>query len=148
VPRLSELLERIRPAGTPGAPSEGEVRRRDQRRAGEIASIALLLASWEGEADAVVAAGRADADRLLADGRRRADQIDSRLPDHVAHAEADAAHASARQDEVEVERLRRATADTISELRARADARLPGMVEEVTEVIWSQVAPDAMEHAP
>jgi hypothetical protein len=37
--RLSELLERIRPAGTPGAPTEGELQRRDDRRAAEIKNI-------------------------------------------------------------------------------------------------------------
>jgi hypothetical protein len=47
VPRLSELLERIRPTGAPGAPTEGEGQRHREQQAREVAALTDVLRSFE-----------------------------------------------------------------------------------------------------
>ncbi len=139
--RLSELLERIRPAGTPGAPTEGELQHRDDRRAGEIESITAILSSFETEADAIIATARNEADQLRSRGRSRARDAASGLPDRMAIAEAEAAHLLEQRDRVETDQLNSQTELTISQLRAQAEVRTPLLVEEIMEVIWSQLLP-------
>lgn len=138
-PRLSEILERIRPAGAPGAPTEGEFQHRLDRRADEIATLTAVLASFEAEADAVVARARAEADRLRSEAQRRVHEIAASLPDRVAVAEARAAHLLEERDQVEHERIRSEAAATISNLQARAEVQIPALVEEAMAMIWSQV---------
>ena len=141
--RLSELLERIRPAGAPGAPTEGELQRRHDHRAGEIASITAILASYEAEADALVASAQAEADHLRSEGQRRAHELRRELSDRVAVAEAGAAQIHEEQHREETTRLRSEAAQTIAHLHDRADIEIPGLVDEVIGVIWSQVSPTA-----
>jgi len=146
--RLSELLERIRPAGTPGAPTEGEVQRRDDRRAAEIAEITTILASFETEADAIISDAQSAAHEIRSGGHRIARETAAALPDRRAVAEAEAAHLLEERDRVEAEQLRSQTERTISELRANAEARTPLLVEEVMEVIWSQLLPEKTQTGP
>ncbi len=146
-PRLSELLERIRPAGTPGAPTEGELQRRDARRAEETASVIEIVAGFEAEAEAAVAEARGIADRLLDDAHRRARMITGRLPDHLAVAEAEASQTREHRDEAETELLRAESDRAISTLRDRAEVELPRLVDEMIEVIWSEV-PSTDESRP
>ena len=138
-PRLSELLERIRPAGAPGAPTEGELQHRLDRRADEIATLTTVLASFEAEADAVVARARAEADRLRSEAQRRVHEIAASLPDRVAVAEARAAQLLEERDQVEHERIRSEAVATISTLQTRAEVQIPALVEEAMAMIWSQV---------
>ena len=139
VSRLSELLERIRPAGAPGAPTEGEFQHRPDRRAQEIATLAAVLASFEAEADGVVATARAEADRLRSEAQRRVHEIAGSLPDRVAVAEARAAQLLEERDQVEHERIRSEAVATISTLQTRAEVQIPALVEEAMAMIWSQV---------
>jgi hypothetical protein len=145
--RLSELLERIRPTGAPGAPTEGEGRRRREHRAGEVAAVTSILSSFEADADALVAAARAQAEQVRAEGERRARDVRAALPERLAVAEAREAHAHEGRDRVEMGRLRDEADETVGRLRERADAEVPRLVDEVTEIIWSQVRADAVsEH--
>lgn len=137
--RLSELLERIRPAGAPGAPTEGELQQRLDRSADEIATLTTVLASFQAEADAVVEAARAETDRLRSEAQRRVHEIAAALPDRVAVAEARAAHVLEERDDVEHERIRSEAAATISTCQARAEVQIPALVDEAMAVIWSQV---------
>ena len=141
--RLSELLERIRPAGAPGAPTEGELQRSRDQSASEIASITAILASFEAEADAVVASAQAEADHLRSAGQRRAHELLLGLSDRVAVAEAQAAQIHEERHRDETTRLRSEAAQTIARLHDRADIEIPGLVDEVIGVIWSQVSPAA-----
>lgn len=147
VPRLSELLERIRPAGTPGAPTEGELQRRDARRAEETASVTEIVAGFEAEAEAVIVEARAITDRLLGDARHRARGIAGRLPDHLAEAEAEASQTRGHRDEAETEHVRAEADRAISTLRDRAEVEIPRLVDETIEVIWSEV-PSTCESRP
>jgi hypothetical protein len=141
--RLSELLERIRPAGTPGAPTEGELQQRNDRRADEIATLAAILTSFETEADLLVATARTEADQVRSRGHSRAHETTAAVPDRMAVAEAEAAHLLEQRDRVETEQLQSQTELTISQLRVKAEARTPLCVEEIMEVIWSQVPASA-----
>jgi vacuolar-type H+-ATPase subunit H len=139
--RLSELLERIRPAGAPGALTEGERQRDRDHRAREIAPITIVLASFEAEADALVRTALAEADRLRSEGRRRAHEIRAEVPDRIAVAEASAAQTYEEYGRDEMTRLRSQAAQTIAQLHDRSEIEIPGVVAEVIEVIWSQVPP-------
>lgn len=141
--RLSELLERIRPAGAPGAPTEGELERSRDQRANEIASITAILASYEAEADALVASAQAEADHFRSAGRRRAHELRLGLSDRVTVAEAQAAQIHEERHRDETTQLRSEAAQTIAHLHDRAGIEIPGLVDEVIEVIWSQVSPTA-----
>lgn len=85
---LSELLDRIRPTGAPGAPSEGEGQRDRDHREAELSSITALLVEFEAEADAVIAAARTEGDRARSRGRTRAAEIRAAQPGRVAQAQA------------------------------------------------------------
>jgi hypothetical protein len=146
--RLSELLERIRPAGTPGAPTEGELQRRDDRRAAEIETIRAILTSFEAEADAIIATARNETDQVRSRGHSRAHETAAAVPDRIAVAEAEAAHLLEQRDRVETEQLHSQTEGTISQLRAQAEARTPLLVEEIMEVIWSQLLPPKTQSGP
>lgn len=141
--RLSELLERIRPAGAPGAPSEGELQQHLDRRAGEIAAITDLLDGFEAEAGAVADEARARAERLEAQSERRVREIVSGLPDRVAVAEARAARHLEEADRAEIQGIGSAADATIAHLRARGEDRIPQLVDEAIATIWSQVVSDA-----
>lgn len=136
--RLSELLDRIRPAGTPGAPSD-QVSQRRQATAGEIAALASLLARLEEEADAVVADARAEAGRMRADAERRAAQIRADLPDRLAVAEASGSGSSGADADGEVARLSADSEREIEQLRSRAEPRMGGLVDEAIAVVWGLI---------
>ena len=136
---LSELLERIRPAGAPGAPSEGALQRQHDHRATEVASLAACLAIFEAEADAVVAEAAAEAERLRAEGERTAREILSSLATKAAVAESDTAAAAAEQDRPGAEQIEHGTEETIAALQARAAIKIPELVDAVIATIWSQI---------
>lgn len=145
--QLSELLERIRPTGAPGAPTEGEGQRRRERRASEVAAVTSILSSFEAEADALVAAARAQAEQVRAEGERRAQGVRVTLPERLAVAEAGEAHAHEERDRVEMGQFRDEAAQAVDRLHERADAEIPRLVDEVMQLIWSQVPTDAVsEH--
>jgi hypothetical protein len=146
--RLSELLERIRPAGTPGAPTEGELQQRNDRRGDEIEAITAILTSFEAEADLLVATARTEADQVRSRGHSRAHETTAAVPDRMAVAEAEAAHLLEQRDRVETEQLQSQTELTISQLRVQAEARTPLLVEETMEVIWSQLLPASTPAGP
>lgn len=146
--RLSELLERIRPAGTPGAPTDGEVQRREDRRAAEIETITAILSSFETEADTIIATARNRADQVRSEGHSSALETAASVPDRMAMAEAESARVLEQRDRVETELLRSQTELTISQLRAQAQARTPLLVEEVMELIWSQLLPPRSPSEP
>jgi hypothetical protein len=145
VMRLSELLDRIRPAGAPGAASEGEYQRaRDALD--EIAGIAELLRSFEAEADAVITAGHDEAEQLRRRAERRVHEIHAELPDRLAMA----GTGSARQAEVEGDARLEGIADetdrVIRELRSRAAGRMPRLVDAALEVVWQSLPTAAVSN--
>lgn len=133
--QLSELLERIRPAGAPGAPSEGDRQRRRDDRAKELATIAAILADFELEADDVVAAARAEADLLRTRGEQRAHELHSAIAERVAVAEAETARNHTGHGDAAQAETRHTAERDIAALRARADAEIPLLVDKAIQVI-------------
>lgn len=146
--RLSEFLERIRPTGAPGAPSEGELQHRHDRQAAEIGAVTTVLATFEADADSVIARARTEADGIRTRAQRRVHEVASNLPDHLAVAEARAAHNHANREHGQVERIRHESARAISDLQARADDQIPGLVDHAMALIWSQISPSAETGSP
>lgn len=138
--RLSELLERIRPAGSPGAAAEGDEQHRRNILDAEIADIALTLAGFEQEAERIVAAAREEAEESRRDGERRADRIRAGLADRVAVARA----AGTEPEQVDAERMAviDATRRDADQLRREAEERSPALVEMIVNSIWSMLPRD------
>jgi hypothetical protein len=137
--RLSELLERIRPAGAPGAPHEGERQRQADDRAGEITDVLELLVDFEAEARTVLADGHKEADRVRSNAHRRAATGRASLPDLMARAEAEAAHRDDRGLDDREETIRQRADEDIERLEARADAEIRRLADRAVEIIISSI---------
>jgi len=135
--RLSELLERIRPAGSPGAAAEGDEQHRREILDDEIGDIARLLGEFEQEADQIVDEADREVVRIRQEGERKAHEIRARRADRVAVAEADAA--TARQDEGanDCDEILAASRERIAGMEGRAAGRMAEMVDAVIETIWT-----------
>lgn len=139
--RLSELLERLRPAGTPGAPTEGEQQRRHELREHEVAAVTTVLREFEAAADEVVAEGRAEAERIRRDGERRAHLVEAQLPDRIAIARADAVRLHDERGENEITDVEQRARRDIARIEQQAAKRMPELADAVVAVIWSSLAP-------
>ena len=138
-PRLAELLERIRPAGAPGAPTEGERQREQYDQAREIADIAVLLAAFEEDANALITAATARATALSSDADRQARQIRAAVPDRVASAQSAAVRGFHEQHEAEQRQVEDRTSVEVARLKAQAASQIPSLVAAATEVVRSIV---------
>jgi vacuolar-type H+-ATPase subunit H len=138
--RLSELLERIRPAGTPGASSRGDD---DGARASadEIRKIAEALASFEAEADRQISEASDRASEIRQDAEREASHMLAGLPDRVATARASASQLPEQECEDELARIVDQTSRDLELLDARAASEMPRLVEAAMAVIWSALPP-------
>ena len=135
--RLSELLERIRPAGSPGAAAEDDEQHRRSILDAEIADLALTLAGFEQEAEQIVATAREEAEQLRRDGERRAERTRAGLADRLAVAR------TSRTEPEHVDAERNAVLDATrrdaDELRRVAEERVPALVETIVHSIWSML---------
>jgi vacuolar-type H+-ATPase subunit H len=148
--RLSELLERLRPTGTPGAPTEGEQQRHRELREREIATVTATLERFEAAAEQVIATGRAEADRVRQDGERQAARIRAQLPDRIAIARAHATRDDEEHGDDEIARVRHEADDEIARIEADAQTQIPRLVDAVVATIWSTIAAATNDtvHAP
>jgi hypothetical protein len=135
--RLSELLERIRPAGAPGAPGEGERLREEAVEARELAEIAAVLKVFEDEADKIVAAGQEQAGRIRQRAERQANQIRAGLPDRIATAQANATEESQHRGEAERSRLAEEVATEVARLETLSQEHVPRLVSAAVDAIWA-----------
>ncbi|RLE22599.1 MAG: hypothetical protein DRJ50_07385 [Actinobacteria bacterium] len=137
--RLSELLERIRPAGAPGASTEGEQQHQQAEINRQTADIATVLARFDAEMDDILTAAHEKAERLRRSGEQRAHHITAGLPDRLAVARS---AASRQRDERGVEdsaRIAEESTNEIARLRANAAIRTPRLVGSAMNSIWSAV---------
>ena len=131
--RLSELLERIRPAGAPGAPADAHPQR-EMAALDEIADVAALLADFEAEADAVVAEAHESAATIRAGAKRTAQEIGAGTPDRVAAARAGWTAAERARTGTIAEQI---TADAEAEVAAlRGKADIDRVVDEAIASLW------------
>lgn len=123
------FLERLRPAGTPGAAARrGVPADRKAEFGAELEPLFALLAEVDAEADRIRRAAGEDARRTIADARARADAL---LAAASVRAEAARAAASANgRDKAVAEEavLVRQAEDQVARLRARATAAMPSYV--------------------
>ena len=138
--RLSELLERIRPAGTPGAPAEGERAQRCERRLGEIVDIVTVLSSFESEAADLVTAAEERATESLRDAEVRARDIRADLPQQLASAQATNDMLDAHPGVAECDAIAADAATEIERLESVAAERIPRLSAEAIDLIWSAVS--------
>jgi F0F1-type ATP synthase membrane subunit b/b' len=141
--RLSDLLERIRPVGAPGAPTEGESRR-EQAETDELAELARVLASLDAEADAIVADARRRAEEVGDDGARRAAQLRAELADRVAVAGAGGADPGEHAVDDEVAEMAAATDAEIDRRRRDATADTDRLVERAVDIVWALLDADEL----
>lgn len=144
--RLSELLDRIRPAGTPGAPSD-VISQRRQATAGEIAELSMALSRFDDEADGIIADARVQADRARADAERRVEEIRADLPDRIAVAESSGLRSADDGIDDEVARVSAESEREIERLRSQAEPRLALLVDEAVSVVWA-LLPSPGERTP
>lgn len=128
--RLSELLERIRPAGTPGS-ADGAESNVERAVADEIAPLVAVLRRYEGEVAAVLDAARVRADAIRADGERRAALVHDGAAERVATAAASVREADRTRVDDERRRIAEAARIEIERRRARADAAREQLAERV-----------------
>ena len=127
---LSELLDRFRPAGSPGASSDvgGAI---VGGPPAELAAIIEELREYESEAAALVGAARADAARLRAEANGRIREIRATVPEACATAEAEAATHQRQEFESSISEVQSEADREIERLRAAAPARIGRIVAEV-----------------
>lgn len=142
---LSELLERIRPAGAPGAPTEGEQQRLDSDRDAEMAAIAVVLAGFENEAEAVITAATSRGVQTRRDADDQARQIRARLPDQLASAETAATERLSERVSTEQHSIETAASAAIDHLDATAARLIPEIRDDVVASIWSIVSSERSE---
>lgn len=135
--RLSELLERIRPVGTPGAAADTGLRR-DLGAGVETAEVARLLAEYESEADAVIADAHERADATLIAAQQTARRLRVELADRVAAAQAEAGSVDTGSDDA-LAHVGAETEAAILSLHAEAD--IDRVVARVVQTIWAPVTP-------
>jgi len=138
---LTQLLERIRPAGAPGVAADGE-QSPEQLAAAEISSLVALLCAAEAEADLLVADAHERAERIRDDADLQVRRIRDGLPARVAAAHVAGAALPARHRDAELCRIANATTHQIDRLDTQAVTRLPLIVDAVTAHIWSSLEID------
>lgn len=133
--RLSELLERIRPAGTPGS-ADDRVTRRAAGAAEELAPLRAALEAAEAEADEVVTAAEHTAASARAEAEERARSLRDDTPDRAAREAARAAAAFDAPDPALAELARQASRD-VEALEAHSGALADRHAREVVDELWS-----------
>lgn len=136
---LHDLLERIRPAGTPGPGAEGEVQRREAERLAEVSGIIAVLHEFEAEASALIATAESAAAATVERARLEARQTSAGVADRVARAEAEVTATGERQTSRRERELRSSVESQTAELVARADDRIPALVGRALQRIWAAV---------
>jgi hypothetical protein len=137
--KLSELLERFRPAGAPGAPAEGERSQRRERRLSEIGEIVTVLHAFESEAAALVAAAEDHAATTLRDAEIEARKVRADLPQQLARAQAADALRGAHPGLAAGDAIAADAAVETERLQSVASERIAGLSAEAIESIWAAV---------
>lgn len=134
--RLGDLLERIRPVGTPGAPTDAGPQR-ELVAIEEIGELVTSLARIEAEADAVIATARARAESVRSEAEHAARRIRADLPDLVAVAKTAGVAPLDDATDGEIAQIAASAAVEIDALRAGSD--LDAIVSRVVDLIWQTV---------
>jgi vacuolar-type H+-ATPase subunit H len=147
--RLSDILERLRPAGTPGAPSEGTQQREADHRQHETAAVATRLLAFEKEADAIVENARQRAEQIHTQAQTRVRQIDDELSDRVAIAGTSASQASSAHTATEHQRILAQAKIDVDGIQQGVEAKIAEVTLAATALVWASVsAPPTVQESP
>lgn len=149
MPRVRDLLYRLRPAGAPGAASTAGVpadRRADL--AAELEPLFAQLATTEQECTAAVVRARTEAEDIRARSAERARRIVSEAEERAsAERAAAAAQARGRAGDHPAEALLAARREA-AQLRDRAIERMPAYVAEVVASVCAVMGGDRPVERP
>jgi vacuolar-type H+-ATPase subunit H len=140
MPRLVELLDKLRPAIAPGADSPSGVPADHRREVeAELAPLLAVVADYQLEADRARTAATERARRVLGDAGRRADLIVEHARRQAETVRAESMSAVREEAEAELTAIG-ADADRRTDLMRRgAEQLLPGVVEHVVAESMSLV---------
>jgi hypothetical protein len=140
VPSVREFLERLRPSGTPGAPSAAGVPvDRVAEVAAELRPLFDALDSVQADAERIRQEATDEAKRIREDGTERARAL---LADATQRAGAERAAAAAAVEakrEVVVQAILESAQARAREITANATARMPAFESEVQRRAWDQL---------
>ena len=137
--RLNDLLDRVRPAGAPGASAEGETRHAEGVAQRELTEVTAALDRFAVEAEEIVAVARADVAEIEQDAERRVQQIRAGRADRLARASASMPELSVGDGDDDPQRILNASRAEAERERARAKQEIPRLADAAVEVIWSDV---------
>lgn len=132
MPRSRDLLQRFRPAGSPGAAATtGVPADRVSEIAAELEPVLALLADVEGETRRIKADARQEAERRRDEARQRARDRVATARREAEAERADAAARVTRRAENEAAATLSAGEREVEVIRIRVAERLPGYVHRV-----------------
>ena len=137
--RLSGLLERIRPSGTPGAAADG-VPQRDREADEEIAALARILRDYQADAGRVTVEALDRADEIRTRAEQRVDEVQADLPARLAVARATNTHTTT---EAQIDAIDAETAHELERLGAHASAEIPLLVDAALTCVWDLIPPNS-----
>jgi hypothetical protein len=137
--RLSELLERIRPAGAPGAASEGEQQLRRENREKELADLIAALHHPEQAAADLLADTQQQVELLQTETSRSIAKQRADLPEQLAvQRTVTSGTADANLDD-ECDRILRQASEEADRINQQAAAGTPSLVTAALDSIWTTV---------
>jgi vacuolar-type H+-ATPase subunit H len=132
--RLTELLERIRPSGAPGAAAIGEPA--VDAAAEELTELTRVLASIEAEADRLIDEARAHVDRLHHDADLEAQRIRAGVAERVALAQTEVDTEHEDRGAAESRRIVESATREADRRREIAAAQLDALAASAIDHIW------------
>jgi vacuolar-type H+-ATPase subunit E/Vma4 len=147
MPSVREFLERLRPSGTPGAPSAAGVPvDRMAEVAAELEPVFAALDDAQAEAARIRAEGRQEASRRREQGLEEARSVLDEATRRSGAERADAAALVKARSESVVRDITAAAQRDADGIRATAEERLPDFGADIAEQAWArlhQLAGDA-----
>lgn len=142
MPRPRDILQRFRPAGTPGAATPtGVPADRVAEVAAELEPVLALLADAVQEADRVRAEGRAEAERRRQRSAEQAGALVASAHRQAQAARSDAALQAARDVEAEAATTLAEAERAAAAVRQRAAERLPRYVDRAVAMAREEMSP-------
>ncbi|MGZ4494448.1 MAG: hypothetical protein ACXVWU_07105 [Nocardioides sp.] len=140
MPRPRDILQRFRPAGTPGAASAAGVPAdRVAEAAAELEPVVASLADTQAEAARIRSDARREAQRLRQEAAEQAHELVASAHRRAEAERAEAVLATTRHAEEETAAARAAAALEAEDARRRATERLPGYVDRAVELVRAAI---------
>lgn len=133
---VRDILQRFRPAGTPGkAAAAGIPADRARDVAAELLPVFASLAATQAESASIVSQAERDSQRIRADARARADHLVADARERVRAVRADAAAAVLAQAAADADAALGSAEREAQAIRARAAQRMPAYVSRAVQAV-------------